>query len=206
MCPDLTWRGHRIYGSIAVDELISRCEPWNLEEGVREFSAGPFAVFTFGRSSVLSLRSPLLDMNNLLGGEPDKQLKDNAAYLFHHYSTYVAMNMMPFEDRRNPWQSFYPSMARCGQLRGHKSLLHAMLAQAAGSLAYMGCKKEEMSNMTLEHYALAVKELRKDLQEGLKDFSLVLAIVLTLIMAEVSLYKFYLHDRYSDYSGVQRHI
>jgi hypothetical protein len=131
-------------------------------------------------------------MNDLLDESLDIKLRDNAAYMFHHYSTYIAMNMMPFEDQRNPWKSFYPLMARCGKSRMHKSLLHAMLAQAAGNLAYMGCREEDMLTLTLEHYVMSVEYLRKGLEEDSKDFSLVLASVLTLIMAEVSQFVLFL--------------
>lgn len=61
-----------------------------------------------------------------------------------------------------------------------------MLAQAAGNLAQMGCKKEKMSKLSTEHYALAIQHLRRGLEDDSKDFSLVLAGVLTLIMAEVN--------------------
>lgn len=76
-------------------------------------------------------------------------------------------------------------MARSGKSCGQRSLLHALLAQAAGNLAHMGCQEEAMSNLTLKHYALAVTELRKAFS-GTIDFCVIMASILTLIMAEVS--------------------
>ena len=93
--------------------------------------------------------------------------------------------MMPFQDRRNPWKSCYPLMARSGKSCAQRSLLHAMLAQAAGNLTLMGCQKEVMSALTLRHYTLAISELRKALCDPV-DFCLVIASILTLIMAEAS--------------------
>jgi hypothetical protein len=116
----------------------------------------------------------------------DKRLREDAGFLFHHYASYIALNMMPFEDQRNPWQTFYPLMARCGRSRGHSALLHAMLAQAAGNLAHKSCRERVMSRLTINYYALAIEDLRTDFKKSLGNFSLMLACVLTLIMAEVS--------------------
>lgn len=124
---------------------------------------------------------------NVLGENfQDRELNASAAFLFYHYSTHIAPMMMPFEDLRNPWQSSYPLMARCGNSHGRMSLLHAMLAQAAGNLCHMGCQQEAMSTFALKHRILAITELRKELISFSNDFCIVMASILTLIMAEVS--------------------
>lgn len=92
---------------------------------------------------------------------------------------------MPFHDRRNPWQTSYPLMAAYGNSHGQRSLLHAMLAQAAGNLSHMGCQQDAMSTLALKHRVLAIIELRKELSFS-NDFCIVMASILTLIMAEVS--------------------
>jgi Fungal specific transcription factor domain len=168
-----------------VDGLIAKCDASNRDDAYRGISAGPFTVFASRSIRVPSPRRLPSDIIGILDEGHDAQLKDHAGFLFHHYSTYIAKNMMPFEDRRNPWRSFYPLMARCGTSRGHRALLHAMLAQAAGNLAYLGSDVELMSILTVKHYALAIENLRRGLEDDWKDFSVVLASVLTLIMAEV---------------------
>lgn len=146
-------------------------------------SAGPFAVFQF--TPIPSPRFPPSEMNVLGEAFQDRDLSTSADFLFDHYSTYIAPMMMPFQDRRNPWKLFYPLMARSGKSCGQRSLLHAMLAQAAGHLAHMGCQEKVMSALTLKHYASAITELRKALS-GSIDFCVVMASILTLIMAEAS--------------------
>jgi hypothetical protein len=185
---DLTWSGHKIYDSSSLDDLISQCDTLDSSDGDHDKSAGPFTVFSSTVNMVSPPRGPPSEMGQILDDLQDDHLRDSAAFLFHHYTSFIALNMMPFKDRRNPWQSFYPLMARCGSSRGHKSLLHAMLAQAAGNLAHLGCKKEYMSTLTVKYYALAIKNLRKGLEDQQEDFSVVLASVLTLIMAEESLF------------------
>jgi hypothetical protein len=169
-----------------VDSLIAKCDASNCDNAYLGISAGPFTVFASRSERVSSLREPPFHMRGLLDEVHDVQLREHAGFLFHHYSTFVALNMMPFEDRRNPWQSVYPLIARCGTSRGHKALLHAMLAQAAGNLAYLGSDKGLMSTLAAKHYALAIEDLRKGLEDEAKDFSVVLASVLTLVMAEVN--------------------
>ncbi|KAL8792260.1 MAG: hypothetical protein Q9195_005139 [Heterodermia aff. obscurata] len=112
--------------------------------------------------------------------EPD----DSASSLLHHYTTHVAPNMMPFHDTRNPWQSSYPLLARCGDSPGHKSLYHAILAQAAGNLAYLGVDIEINEALNMEQYATSIEELRTSLSNENKDFSIALASMLTLVMSE----------------------
>jgi len=125
------------------------------------------------------------DMEQVFGDLSCVQLKEDAQKLFHHYTSFTAFNMMPFKDRRNPWLSFYPSLARCGYTRGHKSLLYAILAQAAGNLAHLGYRREDMLGLATGFYARAMKQLRERLQDADNDFTAILASVLTLIMAEV---------------------
>ncbi|RFU32814.1 hypothetical protein B7463_g3490, partial [Scytalidium lignicola] len=170
----LTWRGHKIYDSDTVDGLISQCNIFELHGRSHELLAGPFTVFASATSPTPSPQISLSNMDKIFEDLQDPpQAKDSAAFLFHHYLSYVARNMMPFEDPRNPWRSFYPFMARCGYLGGQKSLLYAILAQAAGNLAHLGWKVEYMSTLTIKYYALAIESMRKGLQEGQKDFSLI---------------------------------
>ena len=91
---------------------------------------------------------------------------------------------MPFKDPRNPWQSSYPLLPRCGDSAGHRSLFHAILAQAAGNLAHLGVDKETYKALNMEHYARSIEELRKSISDEGKDFSIALASMLTLVVAE----------------------
>lgn len=171
-----------------MDSLIAKCDAFSSDNTYLGISAGPFTVFASSSERVSFLREPPFHMHSLLDEVHDVQLREYGEFLFHHYTTYVALNMMPFEDRRNPWQSVYPLIARCGTSRGHKALLHAMLAQAAGNLASLGSNEELMPTLAVKHYALAIEDLRKGLEDEAKDFSVVLASVLTLVMAEVTVH------------------
>ncbi|KUJ20681.1 uncharacterized protein LY89DRAFT_451784 [Mollisia scopiformis] len=172
---DLTWRGHRIHQPIEVDSLIAQCNVENHDEAEEiEKSAGPFTVFCAPNVIPLSLSEvPNASHGNF------RLVKE----LCHHYFTYTALNMMPFKDKRNPWRSFYPRMARQGSSRGQKSLYYAILAQAAGNLAHLGSRREEMLRLATQFYSDGVKHLRTSL--GDMDFSAVIASIVTLIMAEV---------------------
>ena len=79
-------------------------------------------------------------------------------------------------------------MAQCGTSRVHKALLHTMLAQTAGNLASLGSNEDLIPTLAVKHYALAIEDLRKGLGDEAKDFSVVLASVLTLVMAEVTVH------------------
>ena len=77
-------------------------------------------------------------------------------------------------------------MANSGESKAHKSLLHAILAQAAGNLAHLG-NYPSMASLALEYSLVATRQLRKAFEEEyVGDFSVMLASVLTLIMAEVN--------------------
>jgi hypothetical protein len=185
MQADLTWRGYCIYNSSAVDSMIAQCDVKPPEEGAFAKSAGPFTVFTLKIIDTAHPQAPPSDMDQLFGELKDTQLRNHAQSLFHYYTNHTAFNMMPFQDRRNPWVSFYPSMARSACTRGQRSLLYAILAQAAGNLAHLGHKREDMLVLATRFYAGAIKQLRESLEENATDFSVILASVLTLIMAEV---------------------
>jgi len=92
---------------------------------------------------------------------------------------------MPFKDDRNPWLSAYPFMARRGDSTACRSSFHALLAQAAGNLAQLGHKEKEVFEMSISLYTIAVRELSETVAEQEYDFDIVLASILTLIMAEV---------------------
>lgn len=185
---DLTWSRSPSYGSEEIDALIVQCDIPESEQPIQSSSvsktAGPFTVFPImAKSRQLHPdidRAMRLTPTPRLLAEPD----DSASYLLHHYTTHVAPNMMPFNDPRNPWQSSYPLLARCGDSPGHKSLYHAVLAQAAGNLAYLGVDVETNKALNMEHYAKSIEELRASLSSENKDFSIALASMLTLVISE----------------------
>jgi hypothetical protein len=146
--------------------------------------AGPFTAFR-----LVWLPSPsLLPLggNTLRDQFADTALSTTADYLFHHYLTRIAPMMMPFPDRCNPWESSYPLMAQSEKSCGQRSLLHGMLSQAAANLAHIGYQRNAMAALTMKHYVSAIAELRKALLESSIDFCIIMASILTLIMAEVS--------------------
>ena len=185
---DLTWSLSPSYGSEDIDALIVQCDVPESEQPAQlsniSKTAGPFTVFPIMAKSEqlhpdIDRAMRLTPTPRLLAG-PD----DNASYLLHHYITHVAPNMMPFHDTRNPWQSSYPLLARCGDSPGHKSLYHAILAEAAGNLAHLGVDIENNKASNMEHYAKSIEELRTSLSSEHKDFSIALASMLTLVMSE----------------------
>lgn len=185
---DLTWSLSPSYGSEDIDALIVQCDIPESEQPAQlsniSKTAGPFTVFPImAKSKQLHPdidRAMRLTPTPRLLAEPD----DSASYLLHHYTTHVAPNMMPFHDTRNPWQSSYPLLARCGDSAGHKSLYHAILAQAAGNLAHLGADIEINKASNMENYAKSIEELRASLTSENKDFSIALASMLTLVMSE----------------------
>ena len=185
---DLTWSLSPSYGSEDIDSLILQCDIPESEQPAQlsnmSKTAGPFTVFPImAKSRELHPdidRAMRLTPTPRLLAEPD----DSASYLLHHYTTHVAPNMMPFHDTRNPWQSSYPLLARCGDSAAHKSLYHAILAQAAGNLAHLGVDVETNKALNMEHYAKAIEELRASLSSEHQDFSIALASMLSLVMSE----------------------
>jgi hypothetical protein len=173
-----------VHNSSTVGRMIDQCHLVDSVQESRSKSAGPFGVFFYPASTMSRPRMALSDTFTSFKGLGNEESNQKAAFLFHHYTSHIVFDMMPFDDTRNPWRSIYPSMARCGNSREHKSLLHALLAQAAGNLACIGCRTEEMSILTTKLYTVAVKELCESLSEA-SDFSAVLGSMLTLIMAEV---------------------
>jgi Fungal specific transcription factor domain len=182
---DLTWRGCYIYNSSTIDGMIAQCDLKSPEGRVLAKSPGPFGVFTSKPIKTPHPRAPPSDTEELFGELKSTQLRNQAQILFHHYTSCTAFNMMPFQDSRNPWLSFYPSMARSGSAVGQKSLLYAILAQAAGNLAHLGHRREEMLVLAMMFYARAIRQLRESLEENSADFSVIMASILTLVMAEV---------------------
>jgi len=185
MITDLTWRGYYIYSSATIDGMIAQCDFSSPEEGVITKSVGPFGVFTSKPIPTPRPRAPPSETKELFRELRGTQLRNQARDLFHHYINCTAINMMPFQDIRNPWLSCYPSMARSGSALGQKSLLYAIIAQAAGNLAHLGYRREEMLVLARMFYATAIKQLREGLEENSADFSVIMASILTLVMAEV---------------------
>lgn len=165
--------------------MIAQCDVKSPEEGAFAKSAGPFTVFTSKIIDTAHPQAPPSNMGQLFGELKGTKLYDHAPSLFHHYTHLIASNMMPFQDQRNPWQSFYPSMALSANVRGQNPLLYAILAQAAGNLAHLDHKREDMLVLATGYYVRAIEKLRESLEENATDFSIILASVLTLIMAEV---------------------
>lgn len=175
---DLTWHGHKIHQGPEVDELIARCDFDNHNEPEElERAAGPFKVFWAPTGNPQSL----FDI-------PNASRKDTKLFreLYHHYFTVTAQNMMPFKDTRNPWRSVYPCLARRNAFKGQQALYYAMFAQAAGNLAQLGSRRDEMSRLATKYYAISLQSLWASL--GDMDFCSVLASSATLMMAEVRSY------------------
>ncbi|RDW58211.1 hypothetical protein BP6252_13622 [Coleophoma cylindrospora] len=192
----LTWHGYPTWDSAYIDKLIGQCdieaeearEHGSIYLAGYEKLAGPFSVFAcYGYDSTITSGrenwATPLSYHNVVTIRFAR-----SSYLLHHYVKYVALSMMPFKDIRNPWQSFYPLTASCGDTDAHMSLFHAILAQSAGNLACLGSERMEMLNLSLYHYSQALRRLRKSLQQDKKDVGIILAIILTLIMAEVRSY------------------
>lgn len=179
----MTWNEHRIYQPLEVSVLLDQLETlgaFNDYGAIRIVrSAGPFKLFLAGG---LVSRNPTILYTTSSSSEPDA----SSRFLFHHYLSHVAPNMMPFQDSRNPWLSLYPLLAKTGKSLEQRALFNAMLAQAAGNLACMDANAEKMSVLTIKFYAKSLQYLREAISKERKDFSTILASVLTLIMAEES--------------------
>lgn len=173
---DLTWNNVAVLDSNKLDHLISLCDSaehvrgssiqWTLESNI------PFGVFpSQGIPSGLDY------------GEP---LNGEEGFLFKHYIDHVALIMMPYDDQRNPWKSFYPTEARFPNSQPQKALLHAMLAQAALNLAHLGCSRENLMLQAGRHYALALEELRSSMHCSSIEYAIFIAVISTLMFVEVS--------------------
>ena len=180
---DHTWDGYLIYDSSAVDDHIEQCDMNGQMKITLTKSAGPFTVFTANFDAIPHPRAQPSDIYQIFTDLQDTELHDKSA-LFHHYTNQIAPDMMPFEDIRNPWLSFYPSMALSSYIQGHKSLLYAILAQAAGNLAHLGYERDEMLKLAMKLYGAAIQHLGRSIERGATQFSILLATVLALIMAE----------------------
>ncbi|CZR60976.1 uncharacterized protein PAC_10872 [Phialocephala subalpina] len=177
---DLTWHGYTIHQSPEIDAFITQCDVESHDETEAvEKAAGPFTVFC---TPVGYPRVPPSISDTPNSTRSDVRIIKE---LCHHYFTYTALNMMPFKDKRNPWMSFYPRLARQGSSRGQRALYNAMLAQAAGNLAQLGSQRDKMSALAIKFYADGIKDLRKGLESKEMDFSTVVASIMTLIMAEI---------------------
>ena len=185
---DLTWSRSPAYGSEDIDALILQCDIPETQQSSQAAdnykTAGPFTVFPIMAQS--KQLHPDIDRAMRLTPTPRllTEQDDADSTLLHHYTVHVAPNMMPFNDPRNPWQSSYPLLTRCGDSPGHRSLYHAILAQAASNLAHLGVDVETNRALTMEHHAKSIEDLRKNLQDSHKDFSIALASMLTLVVAE----------------------
>ena len=95
--------------------------------------------------------------------------------------------MIPFFHPRNPWYSYYPAVARCYETSDQKALYNAMLSHAAYNLAGLASLPEKMFSLATEYYTNAIAHLKSSLRRENSDYGGILAAIMTLCMAEVSL-------------------
>jgi hypothetical protein len=113
--------------------------------------------------------------------------------LFHHYVDYVASIMVPFENPdgpSNPWKVYYPSVSIRYLLPGEKALYHAIIAHSAFNMANLGPGK--LTSMRLrsatKHYNMSIQYVNESIGSVNRDSASTLAAIMTLMMAEVSLF------------------
>ena len=176
--PDSTWKGYSLYKDEDLDQLLLHVERSNE-------ARGPFGI--------LLSRQPPLDVQpyeQLILHSPQPQFHESldvgSRTLFHHYTTVVALKMMPMKGERNPWKTHYPSLALNASVPMHSVLLHAILSQSAAHVCNLGVEVSQMNIYAIEHYSKALRLLR-DCVETIDSypFESVIASILSLIMAEV---------------------
>jgi hypothetical protein len=145
-------------------------------------SHNPFSVFP-------------IRVENLLfnGGEIMNHATKEDQFLFHHYVDYVASIMVPFENPHgpsNPWKVFYPCVSLRYLLPGEKALYHAIIAHSAFNLANLG--PDNASSMRLrsatKHYNISIQYVNESIGSVNRDSASTLAAIMTLMMAEVSIF------------------
>ena len=188
LSPTATWEGYRIYTTDDVDclinDLASRVSN-GLDGGDTEFRDSPFSVLDFRfcqRGWTCYSMSPLMLQPSPI------YLDVTSQRLLHHYVTIIAPLMMPMDDNRNPWKTYYPMSAISQESKLHSAIRFAILSQAAAHLLHLGCNEAELKTLTINYHSAGLRHLRNALTNvDTVDFELLLASILSLIMAEVLL-------------------
>lgn len=170
-----------------VDEVITQLSNF----GVMHFDRCRHNSKRLGPFSVMSFASEYIDHSKtfLFNYSPSTSspiVDGTGRYLFYHYVNIVSSRMMPFEDRRNPWKCYYPSLALSNSSFAHIATRHAILSQAAAHLQHLECDPVRMEVLALDHYSKALRALshyRRNSSDD--DFGTVIACILSLMMAEV---------------------
>ena len=186
LSPTTTWEGYRIYTSGDVDRMID-----DLSKQASKYLNGEDINFKDCPFSVLDFRFPLRELTSysvspLMFQPSSSQLDHTSQLLFHHYVTIVAPLMMPLNDDRNPWKTFYPMSAISQESKLHSAIRFAILSQAAAHMLHLGCDEAEMKTLTIRYHSAGLSHLRRAITDvDAVDFELLLASILSLIMAEV---------------------
>ncbi|KIW45045.1 uncharacterized protein PV06_03466 [Exophiala oligosperma] len=189
--PELTWADQDVYDGHCLDQFISELSNIAVTQFERSQSQsavqGPFAVLSFPRTNLQPARlfpsSPTLSLDL----QPSWLQDQESQALFQHYVSVIASRMMPYHDTRNPWKTTYPSMALNEDSLTYLAVRHAILSQAAAHLQHIGHRTKDMSVLAKGHYALSLRSLSTYLSQNSEyEYGAVLASMLSLIMAEVS--------------------
>lgn len=199
-----TWDGLPILNSDLIDYLVSQYDPDQRETSLdivqstfQTPSHNPFSVFRIqDLREEICVATPFdqIDYDPLTALCANREER----MLFHHYVNQVAFAMMPFEHPRNPWKSSYPATALHHMSMNQKSLFNALLAHSAFNMAYLGSESDRMVTVATNHYNIAIRELINSFQTGEHLYGDTLAVISTLMMAEVIIIHSYLIHCFSD--------
>jgi hypothetical protein len=184
-----TWRGEPPFSSDELDHLISLSSAaeyvkttgvqWDPETNI------PFNAFPAKENRASLAQDDFVSQvpRSLSYG---RRLKDGEAFLFQHYTQHVAIMMMPYEDRRNPWATSYSQAAFHYDTEEQRALYNGLLAQAATNLAHLDCSREKMQLEAEKRYTQAMQLLRNGIDNQSGDYASYLAAAMTLMMFEAS--------------------
>jgi len=187
------WKSLPVLQSEVVDYLISTCDGENNHDisyaGLTQVTSikpthNPFRSFRFGKApseASISRSPPPPGSIDCISSNIYEKL------LFNHYINHVAFIMMPFEHMRNPWKSSYPAAALCDAATDRNALYSALLAHSAFNLAQLDVEKDQMQVLATRYYLLAVQQLRAGMGCSKGKYAYTVAIIMTLMMAEVCL-------------------
>lgn len=186
---ETTWRGAPAFSSDDLDHLISLSSAaeyvkttgvqWDPETNI------PFNAFP-AKEVAQALPPNDLIIQVPRGLSYGRRLKDGEAFLFQHYVQHVAVMMMPYEDRRNPWATSYSQAALHYGTDEQRALYSGLLAQAATNLAHLDCSREKMQREAEKHYTQALHLLSNGIKNQAGDYACFLAAAMTLMMFEAS--------------------
>ncbi|RVX73278.1 hypothetical protein B0A52_02920 [Exophiala mesophila] len=209
---DLTWSGHVPLPTDVVDYLILKCDQdramvsathdlalstWDLghhspfscfqlqpkEQSIDSSDQFEEVLVDFENIESPSLSNALILMPSI-SENPDLTWDDQ--FLFDHYVRDVGSNMMPVEHARNPWKSDYPALALGRTWGSNKILYHAIISHAAFHLAHMPLRDaNKYALIGSKNYAIAIHELRLNIDNDLTDFATTVASILSLMFAEI---------------------